>query len=351
MNRSVVFSLSICLLRASLFLTPAACGQHGAESGEVSATPGGDSGSAPDSSGATPVTMGQVARATLTVTVTGTGETDAVQDERVRAPFNGTVVSLGAQLGEHVRQGQIIGEIVSQTSEAAVQGAQSMRRTARTAAERADAERALALAERDLVRTPLRAPRDGVVIARPASPGELLAQGDSVVSIAATNSMVFYADVAQADLARVRPGQPALVQLTSRNDPIRGVVHAILPADTGSTASMRVRIDLVPPAIPVTVGLYGSAHIIVAEHSNAVVVPKAALLRDDITGITKIALVSQQNEARWMVVHPGLTDSTWAEILLPVLRLGQRVITTGQVGLPDSAKVVQMSSADTATRK
>ena len=310
----------------------------------MSDKPGADSTS--DASAATPVTMGQVTRATIAVTVTGAGETDAVQDERVRAPFNGLLVTLRPTLGEHVRQGQVIGELVSQNSEAALQGARSMLRTARTGAERADAERALALAEHDLVRTPLRAPRDGIVIARPASPGELLAEGDSVVSIAATNSMVFYADIAQSDLARVHAGQPATVQLTSRAQAIRGIVHAILPADTGSTATMRVRIDLVPAAIPVTVGLYGTARIAVAEHDNTIVVPKPALLRDDISGVTKIALVNQQNEAQWIVVHPGLTDSTWAEIVSPLLRTGQRVITTGQVGLPDSTKVVAMAPGD-----
>ena len=324
----------------------AACSRGGAAGGDVSAKAGADGGA--DASGATPVTMGQVTRATLAVTVTGTGETDAVQDERVRAPFNGRLVTLVPNLGEHVRQGEVIGEIVSQTSEAALEGARSMMRTARNAGERADAARALAMAEHDLVRTPLRAPRDGVVIARPASPGELLAEGDSVVSIAATGSMVFFADVAQADLVRVHAGEPALIQLTSRPQPIRGIVHAILPADTGFTANMRVRIDLIPAGIPVTVGLYGTASIIVAEHDNTVVVPKPALLRDDITGITKIALVNQQNEAQWIVVRPGLTDSTWAEIVSPALRIGQRVITTGQVGLPDSTKVVAMEPADTS---
>ncbi len=305
-----------------------------------------DSGS--DSS-ATPVTMGSVSRANLVVTVSGPGETDAVQDERVRAPFTGVLVSLDVNLGDHVVQGQTIGAIVSQNSEAALQGARSMLRSARSAAERLDAERALALAEHDLVRTPLRAQKGGVVIARPASPGELVAQGDSIVSIAATGSMVFYADIPQSDLARVRPGQPARVELAARPQPIRGVVHAVLPADTGSTVSMRVRIDLIPAAIPVTVGLFGTAHITVAEHLNAIAVPKSALLRDDITGQTKVALVTPQNEAHWVTVTPGISDSAWAEILSPPLRVGQRVITTGQVGLPDSTHVIALQPNDSAT--
>ena len=328
-----------------------ACGGDGAKtdsaSGGVDAVSA-DSGAA--ASDATPVTMAQVTRTTIDETVTGPGVTDAVQDERVRAPFAGKLVTMRVNLGDRVAQGEVIGALVAQNSEAALQGARAMVRSARTPAERADAERAVALAEHDIVETPLRAPRAGVVIARPASPGELVAEGDSIASIAATGSMVFYADVPQAELARIHPGQGALVALTARGAAIPGVVHSVLPADTGSTVSMRVRVDLLEAPFPVTVGLFGTARIIVARHRDVTAVPRPALLRDDISGVTKVALVNQRNEAAWVNVTPGVADSMWVEIRSPVLSPGQRVITTGQVGLPDSTRVVAAAPDDsTAT--
>lgn len=339
--------------RHSILVMLAALGTTACSHGGGSGSAGGDVASKGDStnadpSAATPVTMAQVERRTIPVTVSAPGQVDAVEDERVRAPFNGTLVSLRVKLGDHVHQGESVGEIVAQNSEAALAGARAMLRSATTPGERADAERALALAERNLVRTPLPAPRTGVVIARPASPGELVAEGDSIISIGATNSMAFFATLAQGELAEIRSGEQALITLASGGRPYHGVVKRVLPSDTGSTGGMRVEIDFIPSSIPLTIGLVGNADITVDEHSNVAAVPASALLRDDVTGTTKIALVTQQNEAQWLVVKPGISDSGWTEIVSPPLRMGTRVITTGQVGLPDSTRVVAITDSSAA---
>lgn len=316
------------------------CGRH-----RTAATSGGETDSATAKSdsdqdeGATPVGMAAVTPRTIDVTVNGPGETDAVEDEPVRAPFNGVLTDLRVNLGDYVSRGQVVGSVVAEQSEAALQGAHAMLAGARTAAERSDAERAVEVAERNIVQSPLRVDHSGVVIARPATPGERLAEGDSVISVAATGSMVFFADVAQKDLPLVHGGERAQIELVARPGWLTGVVHVVLPSDTGSSATMRVRIDFVPASVPVTVGLAGTAHIVVAEHVNTPAVPRSALVRDDVTGITRVAFVTADDHARWLTVVPGVADSAWVELVSPRLRPGQVVITTGQVGLPDSARV------------
>ena len=291
--------------------------------------------------GATPVTMGAVTPRTIDIVVTGPGVTDAVEDERVRAPFNGLLTALRVNLGDRVSQGEVIGSVVAENSEAALQGAHAMLSGARTPSELADAQRALVVAERNIVRAPLRVDHSGVVIARPATPGERVTEGDSIISVAATGSMVFFADVAQKDLPRVQGGQRVRIELVARPGWLGGVVRTVLPSDTGSSATMRVRIDFVPASVPVTVGLTGTAHIVVAEHVNTPAVPRAALIRDDVTGVTQVAFVTATDRARWFTVVPGVADSAGVELLSPRMREGQVVITTGQVGLPDSARVTR----------
>ncbi|HVX39455.1 MAG TPA: HlyD family efflux transporter periplasmic adaptor subunit [Gemmatimonadaceae bacterium] len=302
--------------------------------------------SAASDTGSTPVTMSVVTLRTLEQTVSGPGETDVAEDERVRAPFTGVLTAVTVNVGDVVPAGGSVGAIVAENSDAALRGARSMVSAARTPAERRDAERALQVARANVVVTPLRVSKAGVVIARAASTGERVVQGDSLVSLAATGQMVFFADVSQQDLAAVHPGERARITLTARDGWIPASVHGVVPSDTGSTAAMRVRLDLQPPSTPVTVGLFGTADIVVNQHVNVPVVPKSALLRDDVTGVTQIALVGADNRARWTRVTTGLVDSAWAEILMPRLAAGQRVITTGQVGLPDSSRVVAVS-ADT----
>lgn len=289
---------------------------------------------------ATPVTMGRVSTRTLDITVSGPGVVDVGEDVRVRAPFNGVITGISVNLGDRVRAGQSVGTIIAENSDAALRGARAMASSARTPDERASAARALQVAQANLVTAPLPVDRSGVVIARVASTGERVLQGDSIVSVAATNQMIFLADVAQADLARVHSGERARVVLASRVGTIPAVVHGIVPSDTGSLAAMRVRLDLDRASTPPTVGLFGSATIVVGQHANATVVPAAALVRDDITGVTRIALVDARDIAHWVNVTVGVTDSAWAEILQPSLPLNERVITTGMAGLPDSTRVV-----------
>src|SRR2546423_3830226 len=186
----------------------------------------GTSGGAADSSGVdsvgTPVQMAQVQQRNLRTIVTAPGRTAALIEERVRAPFAGTLTSLTVTVGDRVRGGQEIGAIVAQNSEAALRGAQAMLQSARTPAERTDAERAIALAEQDLVHTPLRIGRPGVVTARSASVGERLSEGDSIVSVAASGSIVFVAEIAQTEARPVAASQPVQGDLAAAQHPLGG---------------------------------------------------------------------------------------------------------------------------------
>jgi HlyD family secretion protein len=291
--------------------------------------------------------MVAVARGNLAVIVSGPGRTDALDVQKVRAPFTGTLESLKVVIGDRVESGQDIGAVVSQPSQAALTGAQVMLGSAKTATERSDAERALELAKQNLVQTPLRAPRAGVVISRSASQGDLLSQGDSIVSIASARSIVFIARVAQSDLARIRPGQRATIDAPGRAVAAEGVVHGLLSADTGAM-SVAVRIDLRTSTAAVPLGLFGTAHITVAERSGVSIVPAAAVLRDDVNGTSRVAVVASDGRARWMSVEVGVQQGDSIEIVTPRLEAGARVIISGQVGLPDGSHVRE-AAADSTT--
>jgi len=62
------------------------------------------------------------------------------------------------------------------------------------------------------------------------------------------------------------------------------------------------------------------------------------VLRDDVSGVTQIAVVSQ-GKARWLRVTTGVTQGGRVEVLQPPLEPGTLVIVEGQVGLPEGAQV------------
>ena len=296
---------------------------------------------------ATPVHMALVTRGTLALIVSGPGRTDALDLQKVRAPFTGTLESLRVVIGDRVQSGQEIGAVVSQASQAALTGAQVMLREAKTPAERSDAERALELAKQNLIQTPLRAPRAGVVVSRGASQGDLVSQGDSIVTIASASSIVFITRIAQSDLARIRPGQRVTVDAPGRTLAVEGIVHGLLPADT-SAMSVPVRIDLSASGVVVPIGLFGTAHITVGARADVSVVPVAALLRDDVNGTSRVAVVASDGRAHWVAVEVGVQQGDAVEIKSPQLPPHSRVIVSGQVGLPDGSHVRE-AAADSAT--
>jgi RND family efflux transporter MFP subunit len=298
---------------------------------------------AADSLAGTPVHTTVVARGNIAITVTGPGRTDALDLQKIRAPFTGSITLLRIAVGDHVGAGQVVAAVVNQPSQAALIGAETMLRSASTPVQRSDAERALVLAKQNLVATQLRAPRAGVVVSRGASQGDLVSQGDSILTIASAGSIVFVARIAQGDLAQVRLGERANVNLPGQLGTVPGVVHGLLPADTNSVMTVPVRIDfstnLQTAGAPIQTGLFGTVEIIVGERFAVPIVPAAAILRDDISGVSRVALVTPTGLAHWVNVTPGATQAGNVEIRFPALTPGQRVIVSGQVGLPEGGKV------------
>jgi HlyD family secretion protein len=282
-----------------------------------------------------------VTRETISVLISGPGKTVALVQQKVRAPFAGTLRDLTLADGDAVHQGQTVAAVVSRDSEAALIGAQEMLRQAVGPKDREDAERALALARQNLVQVPLRASASGVVISHAASSGDRVAEDQEILTVAVAGSTVFQADISQTDLARIRRGQKASVQMAGREKACSGVVRAILGTANAADLTAPVRIDLDPLPEGLTVGLFGTARITVEERRDSQVVPDAAILRDDLTGSTRIVTVGNDGRAHWLAVTTGVRSQGWTEILSPELALSTPVIVSGQVGLPDGSPVVQ----------
>jgi RND family efflux transporter MFP subunit len=270
---------------------------------------------------ATPVRAAEVTRGTVTVHVGGPGRTQALREVHVRAPFTGQLVALDVNDGDTVRAGAEIGAIVAQNSHA----------------EKADAARALELAQANLVRQVLRTPAGGVVLSHKANAGDFVTEGDEIASLADASSIAFVAEIAQHDLPDIHPGAAATVELASARAPLAGIVHGLLPAGAESP-SVPVRIDFARPG-DARVGLFGTAAIVVAEHRDALLVPAAALLRDDVSGVSRIGVIADGGVLHWVAVTSGALADDQVEVAAPGLEAGARVAVSGHVGLPEGARV------------
>jgi multidrug efflux pump subunit AcrA (membrane-fusion protein) len=158
------------------------------------------------------------------------------------------------------------------------------------------------------------------------------------LTIADASSIVFLVDVSQNDLARVRPGQAVRVELAGRPAAVPGHVHAVLPGANPADFSGSVRVDLPAAAEKLATGLFGTARLTVGRRSGVLVVPAAAVIRDDVRGTSQIAAVTN-GHAHWMAVRAGGSDGGQVDISGPGVMPGLAVIVSGMVGLPEGKSV------------
>lgn len=285
----------------------------------------------------TPVRVAAAEKTTIPLYVSGPGKTAALAQQKVRAPFAGTLAALTVVDGDRVRRGQTIGTVVAKESEAALSGAREMLRQAATPADRSDAERAVALAEKNLVPRPLLATVDGSVLSHSANAGDRVSEDQEIVTISEAGSIVFLADVPQTELSRIRPGQEAKVELAG-GKPAAGSVHSVMPSANPVDFTAPVRLDLRGGQEPIEIGLFGTARIRVGERAEAIVVPGAAVLRDDVSGASRVCL-AVDGKAHWIDVVTGVSLDGKTEIVSPPVAPGQAVIVSGLVGLPEGKPV------------
>jgi len=256
----------------------------------------------------------------------------------LNAPFAGTIDSLSVQIGDRVEKGRVIGRLITRESQAALRGAELLVREARDEAARREAERASALAGRDLIRVPLTAARGGRVIRLAARSGSEVAESAEILALVPADAIIFEAHVGAADAPRLRVGQKAVVNEQSGGQRTATVTRILPAADAGDQSTIAWLSPENPNSSP-EIDRFAVAVITAGPPRRALAVPDSALVQDDLTGETRVALVTPASQAVWVKVGLGLRAGGWRELITPALAPGSMVITDGQTGLPDSTRV------------
>jgi len=313
------------ILMLALLALAAGCARH-AEGDE-------DGAAAP----VVPVRTAAVEERTFADAVEAPGQWRSSGDVSLPAPFAAVVESLGPRLGDRVAAGDTIGMLVTRESRSALRGAELLLREAHDAAARTEAERAAALARRDLVRVPIVAPRAGVVTKRDVEPGGEVNDGAEVLAITPVEGIVFEARLPAAATPLVHAGQSATVRTTG--EPDRDVrVSRVLPAASAADQATLVWLAPVGGGTPM-LDRFGTAVMSTSGTRRSPAVPAAAVVENDLDGSARVVLVSGDTVAVWTRVRLGAALEGWREIVGGGVAPGARVVVEGQRGLPDHARV------------
>ncbi len=318
--------------------------------------------------------------------LTASGYVVAQRKAAVASKATGRLEYLGVVEGDRVKRGQVIARIESSDMKAALDQAtaglrvneaelfdaqQSLERqksllekglTTKAEYDGADARHkrvvasielakaSIAAAEVALENTLIRAPFDGTVLSKNADVGEMVApmaasvsSRSAVVTIADMTSLEVEADVSEANIERIRAGQPCEITLDAYpGSRYRGFVNKIVPTADRAKATVLVKVGFesydgrVLPEMSAKV-LFLTKQADVAEENAKPILTVSSSALASRNG-QKVAYLVQENKAVEVPVTTGKEMGALVEVM-GGLSSGDRVINKVDDTIRDGIKV------------
>ena len=360
---------------------------------------------APSQAAVEPPTVA-VERGDVEQTVLASGALQANAVTSVGAEVSGTIQTLSVKLGDVVNKGDAIAEIDSVNQQNAVKSAeaslanmkaqlsakQADLKTAQAAVERSDklaaqnllsdadmmtaqatlasaeaaiasleaqimqAELAVDSARLDLERTKITAPVSGTIVAVMVTEGQSVNAAQSaptIVKIADLDTMLIKAQISEADITRVQPGQNATFTiLGDPNTRINATLLSVEPApdaittsDTGlSTSDNAVYYNgifsVANPDHRLRIAMTAQVTIVIDERKDVLTLPASALGSAGRNGLYRVGVYDEASgKTRMAEVKVGLNNNITAEITEGLSEgdrvvAGSNVVTTTRSGGP-----------------
>lgn len=338
---------------------------------------GGEESAAGEGAAVAEVTVAKVERAAIHSDLSVSGTISAVpnQDVRVSSLVPGRVAKMMVAEGDHVVQDQVLAKIEDtpyrdqlRQAEGSVEQAAAQLENAKLNRERNEnlftrgiaarkeledartqlsvseaalrqAEAARGIARLQLARTEVRAPVSGTVVKRFVSVGEQVdgTNAAPIFQVANLAEVELLGNLPAIYLGRVHAGQSMTITTAAFPETrFSGRVVAISPAVDPATNMGTVRIHMANTGGLLHWGMFLMAQIPIETHANALVIPRAALYRDE-KGQPQVYKVEGEN-ATAAEVKVGLETKDTVELLSGVAE-GDTLILTGGYGLGDKSKV------------
>lgn len=186
---------------------------------------------------------------------------------------------------------------------------------------------------------------NGVIAKRFHNPGDQVeaTSSDPVLRVIDPARLQVDASVPIPDLSRVVIGASGRLMLPADAPPVPLKVVSRPAVVEPGTAAAPVRLSFSAPHA-LSVGTPVQVEIDAEEHTNVVLVPAGAIVRE---GDETAVFIAAANKAQRRPVVLGIVDKDHAEIREGV-KAGEQVIVRGQAGLPDGAAIaVEKPAAET----
>ena len=333
-----------------------------------------------------------IARGTIQEVVTSQGKLEAKQYVDVGTQVSGQIKKLHVDIGDAVKQGQLLAEIDPRVYQSQVEANEAKLNSLRAQLNQQKAQ--LTLAEQNLKRnrdlfgvnavsqqalqeteseaavakaqvasiqaqiqetesnirgnqtnlsfTKIYAPLSGTVTTRPAREGQTLNASQSaptILQIANLDTMTVRAQVAEADVTKLKQGMPVyFTTLGNTERRWQGIVRQILPAPqiVNEVVLYDVLIDVKNEGRQLMTGMTTQVFFIFGKAENVTIAPAEVLTRraadhDNDSGKAYRVTVVTDKGREQRIIHVGLQTRTQAEVTAG-LEAGERILVNRSQG-------------------
>ena len=306
-----------------------------------------------------PVEVAQPFRADLSATYAATATITSDNDAPVVARVSGEVVQLLVEEGDVVAEGQVLARLDGQRLRLEMLSAKASLDQAR-----AEYQRNIDLNQRGLISAAafdnlkydlqaleatyelkklnygyatIRAPIAGVVASREVKPGQHLAINQVAFRITDTHELIAYLQIPQSELPKFTAGHEASIEVASMpGNAYPARIARISPTIDTRNGTFKATAIIDNSKGELAPGMFGRFSIAYEEHTDALVLPSAALIDEDDE--SAVYVVSDGEVVR-RVIETGIRSGDKVEIL-DGLSEADVVVVVGHSNLRDGSKVL-----------
>ena len=299
------------------------------------------------------------------------GRTEAERKVDVKAETYGRIIELKVEKGERVVKDAVLARLSPEERPARLAEAKALqaqrkieyeasrrlsKKGYRAETQLAAAKAALEAAEAAVTRarvalrnTTIRAPFDGMVVARATEIGDFIDKGDPVARIIDLDPILAVGQISERNRGRVTVGAPARVALIGGRE-VTGRIRFIAAEAEATTRTFRVEVELPNPAAEIPDGITAEIRLPLGEVAAHRVSPAILTLTDD--GAIGVKTLGPDNRVRFhpvRIIGDG-TDGVWLSGLperITLITVGQDFVAEGQTVHPiDESTLTPESGGD-----
>lgn len=185
--------------------------------------------------------------------------------------------------------------------------------------------------------TKVRAPISGVVVSRDIKLGQHVNSGDTTFRVTDTTNLVAHLKIPQSELSKFSAGHEVEIGVDSMPDDIFvATIARISPTIDVRNGTFRATAYVNNQSGLLAPGMFGRFDIAYEKHSDALVIPAAAVIEED--NQTVVYIVDGGAAVR-REIQTGIMDGGAVEVLGGLSETDQ-IVVTGQGSLRDGSKVL-----------